>query len=176
MIGFDSSGEQVLVCTIPIAAVNFIGGLIALALIDNLGRRGVLLKTLPIIVASMMALSLGSWLTLGEYDIGRWISLISILAFILFFSLGMGPVPSTVNSEIYPIEVKNIAVSFATCINWASNFLVSMTFLSIASTETGFVLVWSLLGTCGVFAWIWTYFLLPETNGKSLEEIITMFK
>lgn len=176
MIGFDASGVQVLVCTIPIAALNFLGSIIALGFIDNLGRRGVLLRTLPGIVVSMVALSVGSWLTLEEYDAGRWISLISILGFIMFFSLGMGPIPWTVNSEIYPIEVKNMGVSMATCTNWVSNFLVSMTFLSIASTDTGFVLVWSLLGICGAFAWIWTYFLLPETNGRSLEEITAMFK
>ena len=74
----------------------------------------------------------------------------------------------SVNTEIYPIHLIGTANSMATATNWLSNFLVSSLFLTITETQAGKVYAYLILAFFSVSAWIFIYFLLPETNGKSI--------
>jgi SP family galactose:H+ symporter-like MFS transporter len=103
------------------------------------------------------------------YDIGT-LTVISLMIYIAAFAIRIRPVFWLLISEIYPLNVRGTAMSLATVANWTANFLVAVTFLSFVKVLTvgGTFLFYA---TVGVFAWIFTYRLVPETKGKTLEEI-----
>jgi MFS family permease len=95
--GFMASKSQAIVASIPMAATNFLGTIVAMLYIDRLGRRGMLLWTLPLIVISLAVVSIGFSLTEAEVSYGKWVALGAIVTYIAVFSIGMGPVPWIVN-------------------------------------------------------------------------------
>ena len=103
-----------------------------------------------------------------------YLSVIFMVLFLLPFGKGMAGLPWIVNSEIYPIKYRSIAVSISTAFNWVMNLVVSSTFLSFSNRLTPHRAFWvyAIMSGLGV---IWLYFKLPETKGKSLEEIHDAF-
>jgi SP family myo-inositol transporter-like MFS transporter 13 len=90
-----------------------------------------------------------------------------MVLFLLSFGQGMAGLPWTVNSEIYPIKYRSIAVSILTAFNWVMNLIVSATFLSFSDRLTPHRAFWvyAIMSGLGV---IWLYFKLPETKGKDI--------
>ncbi len=103
-----------------------------------------------------------------------WLPLFSLILFIAAFGIGAGPVPWLMSSEILPAKVKGPGVSIATFTNWFLAFLVTKTFASIQETLTSAGAFW-LFGTCCIFGALFGLFILPETKGKSPEEIQSLF-
>lgn len=102
--GFDHDKNDAILASIPIAFVNCIGTLISAKLIDKIGRRGLMIRTLPLIATSLMLLSIAFYLiNYSESNEASWIALFSLTSFVLFFAIGMSTTPWTVNSEIFPI-------------------------------------------------------------------------
>ena len=89
---------------------------------------------------------------------------------ILFFS----PMPWTINSEIFPLWCRGVCYSTTTSFNWFFNFLVSVTFLTLTRAVTKQGAFW-IYASFGIIGFIYFYFNLPETKGKSLEETATLF-
>ena len=103
--GFNGSGREALLASLPIFCAGFLGTIVAVTVVERLGRRWVLLRTIPLIVLGLMGLALGFVLVkLFDYEkAGGWVCLISVIAYVFSFGLGMGPIPWTVNSEIYKV-------------------------------------------------------------------------
>eukprot|EP01128_Nolandella_sp_AFSM9_P006713 TRINITY_DN3516_c0_g1_i1.p1 TRINITY_DN3516_c0_g1~~TRINITY_DN3516_c0_g1_i1.p1 ORF type:complete len:368 (+),score=57.42 TRINITY_DN3516_c0_g1_i1:405-1508(+) len=170
-----SDREAIYLSTL-IALANAIFTVISLFLIDSLGRRKVLLWTIPPTALFMSLLGFSFYaqenLLFGEYTYGvtSLLALESLAMYVAFFAIGLGPIPWLINAEIYPMSVRAKGNAIATTINWGCNLLLSFTFLSYAKLVTRAGTFWT-LGIIGVLAWFYIFFQLPETRGKTMEEI-----
>ena len=104
----------------------------------------------------------------------RWISMISLLIFVVAYAFSYGPVSWLVLSEIFPDDIRGRAVSIATIFNWGSNLIVSASFLSLLEA-IGSAGAFFLYAACGVLAFVFVYATLPETKGATLEQIQQIF-
>ncbi|XP_045166344.1 proton myo-inositol cotransporter-like isoform X2 [Mercenaria mercenaria] len=103
-----------------------------------------------------------------------WMGIAGLAIYLMFFAPGMGPMPWTINSEIYPLWARSTCNSLATATNWLSNLVVSMTFLTLTETITKYGTYWLFVGIV-VIALVFMAVTLPETRGTKLEEVETLF-
>merc|ERR1719499_1811362 len=109
-------------------------------------------------------------MSLSDWINSNILSIVSLALYIVTFAPGMGPVPWTINSEIYPLRLRSKGNSFATAVNWASNIVVSQSFpILMGGIGTGSTFL-ILAGVC-VIAILFCYIAVPETKGLSLEEV-----
>jgi sugar porter (SP) family MFS transporter len=165
--GFGGSAS--ILGTVGVGVVNVLLTVAAILLVDRVGRRLLLLIGLAGMVASLGVLGLAFLLPALSGIVG-WIAIVSLALYIAFFAVGLGPVFWLLISEIYPQEVRGAAMSVASVGNWASNLLVSLTFLSLVGAIGRPFTFW-LYALVGVAAIVFVYFLAPETKGRSLEDI-----
>uniref|UniRef100_A0A673ISY9 Proton myo-inositol cotransporter-like n=1 Tax=Sinocyclocheilus rhinocerous TaxID=307959 RepID=A0A673ISY9_9TELE len=104
-----------------------------------------------------------------------WVVLLGLVLYLACFAPGMGPMPWTVNSEIYPLWARSTGNACSAGVNWTFNVLVSLTFLHMAQylTYYGVFFLYSTLALTGFF---FIYGCLPETKGRRLEEIESLFE
>ncbi|CAH1782789.1 unnamed protein product [Owenia fusiformis] len=103
-----------------------------------------------------------------------WITMFGLVVYLASFSPGMGPMPWTINSEIYPLWARSTGNAVATSCNWIFNLLISMTFLSLteALTKYGAFYLYSGFTFIGL---VYLAITLPETKGKTLEQVQELF-
>ena len=167
--GLTSTSGAIL-ATIGIGIINVITTIFATWILDKVGRRRLLL-----IGVLGMAISLGFLATAFFFHSAmiEKIAIISLMAYVASFAIGLGPVSWVVISEIFPMKVRGKAMTVAAFVNWMFNYLVSLTFLDLIERigSQGTFLLYALISV-GAFLFIHRY--LPETKGKSLEEIETL--
>jgi MFS family permease len=155
--------------TVFIGITNVVFTIVALLLLDKLGRRVFLLiGTVGLIVGLAL---LGAFFAFsGVQNAAPWLALVALIIYIASFAVGLGPVFWLMISEIYPLRVRGPAMSVATVANWSANFVVSFTFLTLVGVITRAGTFW-LYGVIAVGALAFFFFFVPETKGKSLEDI-----
>ncbi|MFI5333789.1 MAG: sugar porter family MFS transporter [Chlamydiales bacterium] len=164
--GFDLTSTAVL-ATMGIGAVNFLATFVALRFIDRAGRRPLLLIGIAGMALSLIGLSAAFYFDSPFIGI---ISFVCILAYVGFFAIGLGPIPWLLISEIYPLSVRGKAMSIAALANWFFSFLVAQIFLGMINVF-GSEGTFFLFATLSLLALFFVYQYVPETKGKSLEEI-----
>jgi MFS family permease len=171
--GMDAE-ESALLLNIPLATVNAIGTLGSIFIIDRFGRRFSMLRCLPFATIGWLVTAFGMYLyNYSVYnDSGSYIAFGGIIMFLISFSLGMSSTPWTVNAEIYPLHVIGSANSLSTTTNWASNFVVATVFLIFLETPLGSVLCFIVLAGLSILAYVFIFFLLPETANRTIDEIL----
>ena len=172
--GFSTEASRTAVTTWAIGGVNVLATVVAIAFIDRIGRRKLLLAGLLGMGISLVAVG-GAFLTIGQAlrtgpTAAGIVTVVALVVFISCFAFSLGPVTWTVINEIFPAHVRGRGVALATAVNWASAFLVSQFFLSLVDAIGSAAAFWLFGGFC-VAGWVWIYFRVPETKGKSLEEI-----
>ncbi|XP_038887607.1 sugar transporter ERD6-like 7 [Benincasa hispida] len=168
---FESAGFSVSVGTISYAILQVIVTGIGAVLMDKAGRK-------PLILISASGLVLGCILDAVSFYLKAnglaiqavpVLTVAGVLVYIGSFSIGMGPVPWVVMSEVFPINIKGLAGSMATLTNWFGAWACSYTF--------NFLMAWSSYGTFLIYAVInamaigFVVMVVPETKGRSLEQI-----
>ncbi|XP_071389223.1 proton myo-inositol cotransporter-like isoform X2 [Centroberyx affinis] len=103
-----------------------------------------------------------------------WVVLLGLILYLAFFAPGMGPMPWTVNSEIYPLWARSTCNACSASVNWTFNVLVSLTFLHIAEYLTYYGAFFLYAGLVGL-GLLFILGCLPETQGLQLEEIENLF-
>jgi SP family arabinose:H+ symporter-like MFS transporter len=98
------------------------------------------------------------------------LTLIAFIVYIVAFALSFGPVFWLMSAEIFPTRVRASGASISAFANWTANFLVSITFLSLIGALGAPATFW-LFACFGVLAFIFSWILVPETKGRSLEQI-----
>ena len=160
------------------AFAQLVGVCLGMLLVDRFGRRILTLWSLVIVCLSLILLGFAF-----HGHSSQMMAIFGMIVYLVGFGFGMSPVPWLVNAEIYPVHVRSTAIGIATGVNWVSNLLVSTTFLSLGEytsmsrtdrknhPDTAF---W-IYALIAAFGFLWVYRYLPETKGKSLEEISELF-
>ncbi|XP_070689918.1 solute carrier family 2, facilitated glucose transporter member 8 [Pempheris klunzingeri] len=104
-----------------------------------------------------------------------WLALASMAVFITGFALGWGPIPWLVMSEIFPVKVRGVASAACVLTNWSMAFIVTKTFQDMMSLLTSAGTFWLFASMC-VINVLFTIIFIPETKGKTLEQIEATFR
>jgi SP family galactose:H+ symporter-like MFS transporter len=169
--GFDQ-GTTALAATIGIGVINVLSTLVAMWLVDRVGRKPLLLAGLAGMTASLASLGVaqrfGSTIGLNPHSLAP-ITVGFVGMYIICFAFSMGPIVWLMISEIFPNQSRARASAVSTSANWMANFLVSVSF-PVLQVTMGPAL-WFLYAAMGVGALVFVIGYVPETKGKSLEEI-----
>ena len=193
-LGFGK--EDVLLQQILLATVNLIFTFIAMFTVDKLGRKpllmiggfgmliGFLMMGFTLYFSDYSQLNSAGMPTISSSE--GIVSLIGILIFIASFAMSMGPVVWVILSEIFPNRIRSVAMSIAVASQWLANYFVSQSFPIIVESDanklqldggvwnnalpyfifSGFIVI--------IIVFVWKF--IPETKGKTLEEMETLFE
>jgi SP family xylose:H+ symportor-like MFS transporter len=171
---FKSMGSGVdvsLLLTVLVGAVNLSFTVVAIWTVDRLGRKPLMLVGYAGMGLSLLAVGLAAYFQ----QTAVWV-LVFILSYIACFALSVGPVTWVILSEVFPTRIRGRAMAIATVCLWMANYVVTQTFTVMKESQ---YLVekfhyafpyWVYAVLCGVaVVFVWRF--LPETKGKTLEEI-----
>ena len=185
LLGFDSPT----LTSLSIAVTNFIWTLIALLIIDRVGRRRILLFSVPVMIAGLVTCSL-AYVCLGRPILGAepvkepaevdnrspWalVILVAMVIYVCGYAIGIGNI-AWQQSELFPLSVRSLGSGLATATNWGSNFVVGLTFLPMMEylTPAWTFAVYALICVVG---WIFAWRIYPETRGLGLEDVRGLLK
>ncbi|MEJ2248373.1 MAG: sugar porter family MFS transporter [Candidatus Lokiarchaeota archaeon] len=166
--GFPTSGASLLVTSI-VGLVNVGFTVVAIFLLDRLGRRKLLLVGLLGMSGMLVMLGIVFFLPSLLQQLGT-LAAIGLMAYVAFFAIGLGPVFWLLISEIFPLKVRGTAMSIVTDANWFANLIIALTFISLIES-LGISGTFWIYAAVGIGALIFTYFYVPETKGRTLEDI-----
>jgi SP family galactose:H+ symporter-like MFS transporter len=164
-----SSASVAILASVGVGVVNLVLTVVAMQLIDRVGRRPLLLISLAGMTLSLFVLGLAFSLPQLSGSLG-WIAMTSLMVYVGSFAVGLGPVFWLILSEIYPLRIRGRAMSVGTVTNWSANLIVALSFLTLTQVLGKAATFW-LYGVVSIGAWFFAFFLVPETKGRSLEEI-----
>ena len=164
--------------SLSVATTNFLFTIVSLLLIDRLGRRRILLLSIPFMSIALFCCALTfNFIDLPESGEphaspgGQGIAVLVVVFIILYvagYAIGLGNVPWQ-QSELFPLSIRSLGSSIATAMNWASNFAVGITFLQMLDGLGPSVTFMSYGVVCAI-GWVVVWFIYPETKGLCLEE------
>jgi len=164
------SAHTALGANVVVGVVNLLCTMLAMIFIDRWGRRGLFLVASAGMTVSLAVLAFALHMT----AIAPIIIFASVLIYVAFFAVGLGPGVWVYIAEIFPTRVRGRATSLAVTALWTACLGVTLTFLSLVEalgTSASFLLYAALSLVTFVFVWKW----VPETRGRSLEEIQRMW-
>ncbi|XP_008823552.1 solute carrier family 2, facilitated glucose transporter member 3 isoform X2 [Nannospalax galili] len=169
----DAGVQEPIYATIGAGVVNTFFTVVSLFLVERAGRR-----TLHMIGLGGMAvcsvLMTVSLVLKDEYEAMSFVCIAAILVYVAFFEIGPGPIPWFIVAELFSQGPRPAAMAVAGCSNWTSNFLVGMLFPSAADRLGAYVFI--VFAVFLVIFLIFTFFKVPETRGRTFEDITRAFE
>jgi SP family galactose:H+ symporter-like MFS transporter len=166
--GIPSAAGAIL-ATAVIGLVNVIMTIVAMWLIDRVGRRPLLLVGIAGMTVCLGILG-AAFRMQAETSTVAWVAVITLMAYVAFFAISLGPIFWLLIAEIYPLQIRGLAEGTAAGSNWIFNLVVSITFLSLVQAVGPSWTFW-LYGVLSIAAFVFSYYMVPETKGRTLEEI-----
>jgi SP family galactose:H+ symporter-like MFS transporter len=166
--GISATGPAIL-AGVGLTMVMWVFHVLAIFVLDRVGRR-------PLLLVGVAGQIVGLAILGAAFHFQQLVAFKSYVAigglviYVACFAFGLGPIFWLLISEIYPLKVRGAAMSAVTVTNWTFNLVVAVTFLTLVGAVGHADTFW-LYGLVAVGAWIFFYFLVPETKGKTLEEI-----
>ena len=164
-----SSPAEAHVQTIYIGVAKLVFVVVALLLMDRVGRK-------PLLLVGCAGMAVSSALLAWSYSINsNLLAVASLVLYMAFFEISLGPILWLLLSELYPLKVKGVAMSIGSTMTWGMTYAVNVTYLPLSKA----------LGNAGSFYFyaavsaasgVWIYFYIFETKGKTLEEIQELLK
>lgn len=166
--GFSSTLAQLL-ATLGMGVTNFVFTIVAMVLVDHIGRRRLLLIGLGVTTICMLVTTFAFHQS-SQMPFLRWLTVLSLIVFVAFYAISIGCLFWLIISEIFPLNVRGMAMSICAMANWIANLIIALTFLSLlkALGPSGTFLLYAF---AGLLSWLFSYFLVPETKQVSLEQI-----
>ncbi|GAA0318705.1 D-xylose transporter XylE [Oceanobacillus oncorhynchi subsp. oncorhynchi] len=163
-----ASADSSMLQTVLLGVVNITFVFVALTLVDKVGRKKLLLFGSIGMAVGMFGIGL-----LASMDAMGVFALFFVLFFAATYNLSWGPLMWVVASELFPNKIRGQVMAIITTVVWGSNLVVSSTFPSLLAISPG--MTYSLYGIMCLLAFIFVWKLIPETKGKTLEEIETFW-
>ncbi|MEO8224236.1 MAG: MFS transporter, partial [Gammaproteobacteria bacterium] len=166
--GIAATGPAILAGA-GLATVMWCFHVLAIFLLDRIGRRPLLLIG---VAGQIVGLAiLGAAFHFQQVaSLKSEVAIVGLVIYVSCFAFGLGPIFWLLISEIYPLKIRGAAMSAVTVINWGFNLVVAVSFLTLVAVLGNAGTFW-LYGLIAAGAWIFIYLLVPETNGKTLEQI-----
>ena len=163
-----ASNSAAILATVGVGIVNVLMTIVALFLMDRAGRRKLLLVGLVVMAICLAGLAVA--FSMGESKALGTVTAVALAAYVGGFAIGLGPIFWLLIAEIFPLSYRGRGMSVASMANWGSNLVVALLFLDLIRllTPAGTFALFAVL-TLGAFAFAWKF--VPETSGRSLEQI-----
>ncbi|WCJ40798.1 Major facilitator superfamily protein [Euphorbia peplus] len=170
---FKSAGVPSDFANTCVGICNLFGSIIAMLLMDKLGRKLLLIGSFSGMVVSMglQAIAASSFVPKGSV---LYLSVGGMLMFVFTFALGAGPVPSLLLSEIFPSRIRAKAMAVCMAVHWVINFFVGLLFLRLLE-QIGPLVLYTIFASFCLMAVVFVKNNVVETKGKTLQEIEIAF-
>ena len=165
--------------------VQIITTSVIVVLLDMVGRRVLLISSAVVMCVSLSSLGVYEFLINEPYchppddpkcqDHLYPLAIASMAGYVLGFSLGWGAIPFLLTSELIPLRVRGAGVGIATCVNWAGAIIITGAFKDYEKAVKPWGISWSFSLMC-FLAIVFVVVFIPETKGRSLEQIESYFK
>jgi MFS family permease len=168
------------IATAVLGVVLVLGTIATIVLIEYVGRRPLMLYGLGGMSVFFLLVSSAFCFQFAFYEHYTGVTAPSVLLIIftfgttVAFSIGPGAIPWLMVAEMFQQDARSFAVSIATIVNWLSNFVVTFLFPFMLTELKPYPFI-IFAAVCGLF-WLFMYFFLPETKGRTIDEIIQHFK
>src|SRR6266487_3389729 len=166
--GFNSASGAIL-ATVGVGIVNVGMTILAMFLVDRVGRRPLLLAGIAGMIVTLGVLGLSFRVSNPSGQLA-WIAVICLMGYVASFAISLGPIFWLLIAEIYPLKIRGLAEGAAATFNWGSNLIVALTFLTLVE-KLGASSTFLLYAVASVASWLFAYYFVPETRGRTLEQI-----
>ena len=165
-MGFDNP----MVLTVFNGIVNLGFTCVAIFTVEKLGRK-------PLLITGSLGMALGAIgvaITFGNPNL-QLLCMVSIMVYSASFMFSWGPICWVLIAEVFPNTIRGAAVAIAVAFQWIFNWIVSTSFVPLANSM-GYWFTYGLYGVICILAAIFVWKLVPETKGKSLEDMTKLWK
>nr|WP_068890344.1 sugar porter family MFS transporter [Pedobacter panaciterrae] len=169
MAGITSNAASIIPAII-IGVVNVLACVVSIIFLDSVGRRKLYMIG---IIGMIPSLAIAGICFLFKDELGTsliYLSVLSIVSFIIFINISLSPLGWLLISEIFPIKVRGLGMSIGSLAHWGFNAIIAFTFLTLVN-GIGIGGTFCLYAGVCILGLIWGYYYIPETKGKTLEQI-----
>ncbi|XP_041985143.1 facilitated trehalose transporter Tret1-like isoform X2 [Aricia agestis] len=172
---FELAGSSIRpdVATIIIGVTRFLSSLIAPTFVERSGRRILLLISMAACSVSLTILGVYFYLDRIQSPILSsvgWLPLVALITYFFCYEAGFGSIPNAIVGEMFRINVRSNGSALAITMTWLVGFALTTSFTTMVDALGGDVTFW-LFGASCIVSFLFTFFCLPETKGKTLQEI-----